>query len=294
MSLDHKIEQLVFRILVPLGLEKLGRSASRRLGVPRLRQRLFDRKYGPVNRFRAQVRGELLCFATEDADSKRFFFPRYDGGKLHEEPVTLALLDALQPARGFVDVGTALGWYTCLAGKFMPGGFVCGFEMSTNGYRLTRQNLELNNIHHAEVHQAVVLDRSGDTRLVKNAELLPPGAQAVEGCVTVPTLALDDFFKDRIVPIDVVKIDVEGAEMSVLRGMEAIINQHAPALFVEVHPEQLPDFSASVQDVLAFLFEHNYQVLEIDRVYRHSQARPLNLSSHVPRITMLYAVKKNP
>lgn len=56
-----------------------------------------------------------------------------------------------------------------------------------------------------------------------------------------------------------VKIDVEGAELNVLKGMRQALARDMPDLLVEVHPAQMKSFGFSVGDLIRFLSETGYR-----------------------------------
>jgi hypothetical protein len=110
--------------------------------------------------------------------------------------------------------------------------------------------------------------------------------------VSVESLTLDDFFENRQVRPDVIKIDVEGAEINVLRGMKKIIQEHKPILFIEVHPSKLPIFHSSSEELLAILIERGYEVFEIDGIRdqeSNTKLRKLYETSKLAQNTMIYA-----
>ena len=77
----------------------------------------------------------------------------------------------------------------------------------------------------------------------------------------VGSVTLDRFVADsRIVP-DLVKIDVEGAELLVLQGAESLLARHHPALILGVHSYWLPRWQ-TVGQILDFLNRHQYQIEE--------------------------------
>jgi FkbM family methyltransferase len=125
------------------------------------------------------------------------------------------------------------------------------------------------------VEAKAVFSRAGEQEL-----FLPTGhqpgaslnAHAVQGerftTLSVPTIALDDYFTDQD-RITLLKIDVEGAELDVLRGAERILRQHAPLLVFECENRHLA--SGQVEDVFAWLGRFGYQGSFI----RHHQLVPL-------------------
>ncbi len=75
----------------------------------------------------------------------------------------------------------------------------------------------------------------------------------------VRSITLDCFCSEsRVIP-DLIKIDVEGAELLVLRGAERLLEEFHPALIVGVHPYWLPR-SQKVEQIFEFLERHRYSV----------------------------------
>jgi hypothetical protein len=77
--------------------------------------------------------------------------------------------------------------------------------------------------------------------------------------VTVPTVRLDDEVGGR--PVDLVKIDVEGHEMSVLRGASATLRKHLPVMLIEIEQRHL---DCPITDVFAQIADLGYVLYFID------------------------------
>ena len=266
--------------------------------------RLICRIYKNIDRFEVNINNIKVFFSTKDSYSKLWFFPRYDGGRIHEKPVTDLLLETLSASKCFVDVGAHLGWYTCLAGKHMPDGIVYGFEMDDLNYSLLQNNVKINGCHNIKTYHIAVTDTSGRASYIRNSKIpsptfkLSPTVQDKKSgeVISIEAITLDDFFKDKEVLPDVVKIDVEGAETKVLRGMKTIMNNGMAKLFVEIHPDVLPVFNSSAEEVVSLLIVNGYEVFEIQQMRRFDVRKPLKKLDNRPKLrgnTMLYAYKIN-
>lgn len=77
--------------------------------------------------------------------------------------------------------------------------------------------------------------------------------------IRVPTLALDTFCRTENIHPNVIKIDVEGAELLVLRGARGLLTSHHPAIVLSVHPYWLPR-SHSVEHIFEFMSSCGYEV----------------------------------
>ncbi|GAH14518.1 unnamed protein product, partial [marine sediment metagenome] len=111
--------------------------------------------------------------------------------------------------------------------------------------------------------------------------------------ISVQAVTLDGFFKDKSLIPDVIKIDVEGAEMKVLNETQKILESGNVKLFVEVHPVRLKlKFQSSANAVISILMDNGYNVFEIKNMRRHSKEislKKLNRESRLIFNTMLYA-----
>lgn len=75
----------------------------------------------------------------------------------------------------------------------------------------------------------------------------------------VSSITLDRFVADSGIVPDVIKIDVEGAELLVLRGARQVLAQHRPSLLLGVHPYWLPR-SDSTRDIFDLLESLGYEI----------------------------------
>lgn len=277
-SMKSETRRVIKSVLGPLGLLGVARSVRDR--VVELNDRRVLAKNRDLSEFTAELEGISLRFSLDDPYSRDWFLPRYAGGKLHEKAVTLLMAHHLKQSSCFVDVGTNLGWFTCLASKLIPHGRVYGFEMDDKNFALVQRNLALNHCENAQVQHAAVSDAAGMVTYVREDDSpssvlrMSQDASANESdTVSIHSVCLDEFFADEPARPDLMKIDVEGAEMKVLHGMKGLLERDAPTLFVEIHPADLPGFGSSSAEVLSFLADHGYSASEILDLRKQSDTR---------------------
>lgn len=157
-----------------------------------------------------------------------------------------------------VDVGANIGLYTLLFAKLVaPGGRVFAFEPSPENARRLRVNLLLNEVAHVTVEETAVFSRGGTVTLnlfedrlgpwhsLGRPELPDPFAAgrtvAPTRSVDVPAVTLDEYAeRNRIERIDLLKIDVEGAEPDVLAGATGLLQaRRVGSILFEVSLPQL-------------------------------------------------------
>lgn len=144
------------------------------------------------------------------------------------------------------DVGANVGMFTIpLADKVGPAGAVFAFEPHPANAERLRQNCENNGASNVVVHELALAERDGVIvlQLGKDAAYgstvgVWPGKESGE-TLSVPCRTLDGIWQEAGRPqISVVKVDVEGAELSVLDGARELLADCAPALLVEANSMQ--------------------------------------------------------
>lgn len=150
--------------------------------------------------------------------------------------------DYLMPGDLFVDVGANAGLYSLWASE-VDGVDVLAFEPSTLASARALANVELNGLSdRIDLRRQAVGATAGHTRLTTGLaagnHVVADGAAAPVGVEVVEQTTLDEALGDRVPAL--VKIDVEGAELEVLRGARQALLRHRPALLIEVNdPEGL-------------------------------------------------------
>ncbi len=75
----------------------------------------------------------------------------------------------------------------------------------------------------------------------------------------VETIRLDDYIEEKKVPrVDFIKIDVEGAELLVLKGAASTISKYRPAIYAEVNDEYTKRLGYGASDIFKYLEAHGY------------------------------------
>ena len=76
----------------------------------------------------------------------------------------------------------------------------------------------------------------------------------------VQVLTIDDWFKRAgLAKIDVIKLDVEGSELSALKGMNEVLQSFKPIIIVEINPETLGMFGLKPTDIHSYMNKSNFK-----------------------------------
>jgi FkbM family methyltransferase len=182
--------------------------------------------------------------------------------RIYEEPKVQALRSVLRPADVFVDVGGNKGDFSLIAARLMGDrGRVLCVEPEPGNVHWIERSVARNRYESVEVLPIALADRSGSATLHLGEKsgwhsLLTTDGVAVTGEVEVPTARLDDVLAERgIERVDVIKIDVEGAENQVLDGATATFTgTHRMTVLLDLHPGRGVDPVATCQRLVAWGF----------------------------------------
>lgn len=206
------------------------------------------------------VLGKLdgMTFHYRPCDTALGAFAAYHG--TYEPDVANAIEALLPPGGTFVDVGANIGLHTIRAARAVgPQGLVRAFEPNPNNVELLHLTMAANGYHHVTIRPVAVSDGPGELPL--HARRGQSNATVEQGVVrwdsdvqvTVACVALDDELAD-LDRLDLLKIDIEGAEPLAFTGMAETLKRHKPHILMEVFPDALrrtahvepADFLASV------------------------------------------------
>ncbi len=190
------------------------------------------------------------------------------------EPFMSSLfLNRVKPHSVVLDIGACLGYYTLLGAS--RGARVYAFEPDPRIFPYLVANIEYNGfidrvvaVPKAVSHKAEVASFYLDDCPVLNS--LFDASGEVKGRVPVETIAVDEFLDEKVV-VDIVKVDVQGAELHVLKGMEQTISRAGDglAMFVECWPRGLRMTGGSASMLVERLGMLGFKVSVIDEQRRH-------------------------
>ena len=198
-----------------------------------------------------------------------------------EKCVVEALEQHLKPGVCFYDIGSHIGFYAIAASKIVGrSGAIYSFEADpTNGERL-RMNIKRNEADNIDLVEAAVtgcarewtsFERLDASRM--GGRISTDGINPRAEVLRVRALCLDDFVNEGYRPPDLIKIDVEGAELDVLHGSKKILQQWSPRIICELHSAELASEVTTLLDSNQF----TYKWLDSNTSYPcHLIAEPTN------------------
>lgn len=134
-----------------------------------------------------------------------------------------------------IDVGAFIGDSACyFSNKVGNNGKVLCFEISPDSIKFAKENIRINKCQNVQIIQAALSDKIGYLPLLLNSgdtssnAVLENTTSSKASTTEVRSITLDEFCKDTKEKVDFIKADIEGSEMSMLRGAKHTISTFAP------------------------------------------------------------------
>ncbi|WP_414506973.1 FkbM family methyltransferase [Streptomyces sp. NEAU-L66] len=196
---------------------------------------------------------------------------------LWEPHMTHWLQRRLRPGDTYIDVGANVGYFSLLASQLVgEEGRVVAIEASPTFHARVLQHAEINGCSNLRTVNAAVADERKTVTLILAssnnmgaASIVPYGGPA-ESTLDVEAYPLPQVLDaDEIAGARVIKIDVEGAEGAVIRGLAPVLDKLRPdaEITVEVTPERMENLGDSADELLAIMREHGFHVYRLANSY---------------------------
>lgn len=191
-----------------------------------------------------------------------------------EHHVRTWMMEQLKPGYVFFDVGAHHGWMSMWSLPLVGDkGTVYSFEPSPANLSILEWHRTRNKFSNWVIVPHAVSDRdarddefflidTGDSPM-NSLTTGAPGTPLMDGRdikkISIQTISLDTFCRSNNVKPDFVKIDVEGAELLVLRGAANLLSESCPTIILAIHPYWLPANQSS-QQIFELLTSYGYNI----------------------------------
>jgi FkbM family methyltransferase len=191
-----------------------------------------------------------------------------------EPEVAAAIVGVVRSGMIVADIGANIGVHTLQLARIVgPDGKVLAFEPNPVARQELETNLRLNGIKHVQVLELALCDHDG----IAPFQFPEEGEEAMGGLIAtsrftvarvdkVETARLDEVISRLALHhLDFIKIDVEGAELNVLKGAgELLMGTNRPTILYESVLVNTNPYGYTPNDMAQFLKENEYSVHQID------------------------------
>lgn len=220
-------------------------NVRRLVGIPALQQSIAQLATGQaaIRTMLSEHKAPVVQAPTEPEATITAFTPAnaeyFGDSNLWELPIQICARDFLSRDSVVLDIGGNIGGLATAFSKIVPQGRVYTFEPNPQMWPTLYQTLELNGCNNVTIVPLACFSKS----LTLETFYSEPGhykagsrlGTAIEGArrFEVVTVSIDDFCSRNTLRPDFIKIDVEGAEIHVLRSAQDTIRLHQPAFIFE-------------------------------------------------------------
>ena len=195
----------------------------------------------------------------------------------------------IKPGDVVLDVGANIGYFSLLFAKWLRGkGKVHAFEPFPNTVQRLKRNLELNPKLRSLVclHEVAISDFVGTMSMFapdngnSGCNYLNPDGQGEIAVTTLDAMVRQGHFSR----IDLIKVDVEGSEVALLKGAQSTFDHFRPVVMIEINPSTLARFRQTAADVVSLLGQQRYRMACADRLGRLRPLRRLPIEGEEPNV----------
>jgi len=173
----------------------------------------------------------------------------------YEQHIATRLQGRLKAGTVFFDIGANVGYYTLFASTLVgDAGKVISFEPEPGNMKMLVEHITTNKCINVTPVQKALADAPGIVRFDGTAHTMCKFSD--DGNIEVECTTLDKFIRDSGIPPDIMKIDVEGAEVRVLRGADTCLSEIRPEIVLSIHDNLL-------DECLGILSEYDYNIEQL-------------------------------
>lgn len=163
-----------------------------------------------------------------------------------------------------LDIGANIGYYALMEAEAVgPRGVVLAIEPVVSNHAILKENIAYNQLENIVTYNIAVGDYNGSGQMLisdhSNWSRLTrvPIPDTTCGCQEVEVVTLDRFLADKPRP-SLIRMDVEGYEINILRGMQETMAKAGPKILVEFHPNLLNE--VQIDEFFETLARHGYML----------------------------------
>jgi FkbM family methyltransferase len=185
------------------------------------------------------------------------------------DPELAVVQEALRSGDVFVDAGAYHGWYALMASRVVgDSGCVLAFEPNPDAYALLTRNIALNDAMNVRAFNIALFSTAGPVWLYRGSgDGLDSALADVPGSMRreqVMANRLDDVLAEAHVErVNVMKLDVQGSEVDLLRGATQVLRRSRPMLAFEVYPDAAHGLGVSYHHAWDLLKDLGYTCFQL-------------------------------
>lgn len=169
-----------------------------------------------------------------------------------------------------LDIGAHIGLYAVMLARLTgPSGHVFSFEPTPDSYQTLREMVRMNGCEQIVTpFQRAISNKSGEASFFVldlpgcNSNSLVRDRQHRRRSIEVAVTTVDDFVAERNLSVNLLKIDVEGAELAALQGARETFSRCRPKAILALHPPFFGDARKTLCQIWDLVEDYDMEVME--------------------------------
>ena len=227
-------------------------------------------KHWPFNKIMKQIESSFIEKSVK-IQGHTMFLDKHDNLGLSINPIygesdTEFVKKVIKKNDIVLDIGANIGYYSLIFAKLVgDSGKVFSFEPESENFKILKKNIEVNGYNNVILEQKIVSNADGKSTLYVSEKAGSHRIYKPDNYVEsleIESISMDSYIeKNNIKKINFIKIDVEGAELNVLQGIQKILdsNKHI-ILFTEFSPNQIKSCGLKPVDMINFLTNNKFKI----------------------------------
>lgn len=261
----------------------------------------FFEKHGFKRFYLARIINRFIIFCLKsdsvDIHGHKMFLDSKDSLTLsifgNYEPVITDLVGKeIKKDYVVLDIGANIGYYTLIFAKLVgENGKVFAFEPDPTNFTLLIKNMEINNYKNAVLVQKAASDKTGKARLYlcdnNKGDHRIYDSDDGRRSIPIESMRLDDYFEDYARKIDFIKIDTQGADELVIKGMPNLLRRfESLKIILEFWPLGVKKSGGNAKEFLQLLIGHGFKIYDLGSEKRTEPA-------DIAELLKMYTCEKN-
>jgi len=190
---------------------------------------------------------------------------------INEYPIHPILKKIIHSGDTIMDIGAGIGILTLFFRKLVgDAGMIYSFEPNSTAFSILNKNIEENALTNIQIENKAVSDTNSKVSFILNNSITGSRiSRNYKDGISVDSISIDKYSIDnKIKKINFIKIDTEGYDLMVLKGMTEIIESNPELkMMVEYHTELLQEAGIDPKDLIKFLQQQNFKIYDMGGLF---------------------------
>lgn len=255
----------------------------------------------PTYKIRGKLHDYLMTLDLSNWSERQTYFL----GRFYDLPTQLFIKAAVQPGDSFIDVGANIGMISLLAARCVgQKGLVCAFEPNPTAFERLQAVIAENQLEQVKLYPWGLSDQqstltlsvvTAHTGMGTLAKIPEKDRSRISNQYQVPVYRGDDVLPKELPGVTFIKIDVEGFEPYVIRGLSDTLRRLQPVVLTETIANHLERADSSLEELFAFMRDRGYEGFNIQtkRVTGRHCLRLSKMSHHQVADNVVWLHREN-